>query len=230
MLRDILLRLSSSPLYRDFRFQLRLVVMTGAMFIFLFPSLVGMSLFYLDLFSDHPELDGFPQVASAVDAFIMLAGDAVAREAVFGLIFATGLAFILAATHGEKRLAPVLDALGLLLVMNSLFFLLVATDRCVPNLGCSLEFFSAAVVLAYAFGLAGVWIPRTTRRFAGWLSLPYVSLLMYQSFLWLVTLARTPRVVLNWETTFAILLIFATMLLPITIAVYGFSGKFEPKR
>jgi hypothetical protein len=173
-------------------------------------------------------------VASAFDAFFLLAGDAVAREVVFGLIFATGLGFILAATHGEKRLSPVLDALGLLMVMNSLFFLLVATDRCVPSLGCSREFFSTAVILAYVFGLAGVWISRATQRFTGWrltgwLSLPYVSLLMYQSFLWLVTLARTPQIVLSWETTFAILLVFATMLLPVLIAFYGFSGRYERK-
>ncbi len=225
MWRSVISGLISSPLYRDFRFQLRLVVMVSALFVFIFPSLVGMSLFYLDLFTEHPELQGFPQQPAAFEAFWVLANDAVAREVVLGLIFSIGLSFVLGATHAEPRLAPVLDALGLLLVMHSLFFLLVATDRCVPSLGCSREFFLTAVVLAFASGLAGVLVPRASRRMAGWLSLPYISILIYQSFLWLVALARTPRILVDWDTTHAILLVFATMLLPVLMASIGFSAK-----
>ena len=110
---------------------MRLVVVIGSLFVFVFPSLIGMNLFYLDLFARHPELQGFPDQPAAVEAFFDLAGDATVREVVLGLIFSTGLIFILGASHGEPRLSPVLDALGMLLVMYSLFFLLVASDRCI---------------------------------------------------------------------------------------------------
>ncbi len=225
MLRSMLAGLFSGPLYRDFRFQLRLVVVVSALFIFLFPALVGMNLFYLDLFSGHAELQGYPELPAAVDAFFALLNDAVVRQVVLGLIFSTGLIFILGASRTENRLRPILDALGLMMVMQSLFFLLVATDRCIPTLGCGREFFLTAVGLAVTFGFVGVLIPNRSRRFAGWFSLPYVSILIYQSFLWLLTLARTPQISLTWESTYAILLVFITMLLPTLLAVIGFSGS-----
>ena len=227
MIRGWLAGLSSGPLYRDFRFQLRLVVVVAALFIFLFPSLVGMNLFYIDLFSGHPELQGYPELPAAVESFFGLLNDAAVRQVVLGTIFLIGLVFILGASHMESRLAPILDALGLLMVMQSLFFLLVATDRCIPGVGCNREFFFTAVGLAGAFGLAGVLIPHRSRRFAGWFSLPYISILIYQSFLWLLTLARTPRVTLTWESTYAILLVFVTMLLPTLLALWGFTGPHE---
>ncbi|HMN61758.1 MAG TPA: hypothetical protein PJ988_15415 [Anaerolinea sp.] len=221
MIRGWLAGLSSGPLYRDFRFQLRLVVVVAALFIFLFPSLVGMNLFYIDLFSGHPELQGYPELPAAVESFFGLLNDAAVRQVVLGTIFLIGLVFILGASHMESRLAPILDALGLLMVMQSLFFLLVATDRCIPGVGCNREFFFTAI------GLAGVLIPHRSRRFAGWFSLPYISILIYQSFLWLLTLARTPRVTLTWESTYAILLVFVTMLLPTLLALWGFTGPHE---
>lgn len=227
MIRGLLAGLSSGPLYRDFRFQLRLVVVVAALFIFLFPSLVGMNLFYLDLFSGHPELQGYPELPAAVESFFGLLNDAAVRQVVLGMIFLIGLVFILGASHMENRLVPILDALGLLMVMQSLFFLLVATDRCIPGVGCGREFFLTAAGLACAFGLAGALIPHRSRRFAGWFSLPYISILIYQSFLWLLTLARTPRVALTWDSTYAILLVFVTMLLPALLAFWGFSSPHE---
>jgi hypothetical protein len=227
MIRSMLAGLNAGPLYRDFRFQLRLVIVVSALFIFLFPSLVGMNLFYIDVFSRHTELQGFPQVPRAVDAFGQLLNDAVLRQVVLGLIFLIGLLFILGASHAETRFAPVLDALGLLMVMQSIFFLLVATDRCIPSVACNREFFLTAVILASAFGLASAVIPYRGRRFVGWFSLPYVSILIYQSFLWLVTLARTPRIALTWESTYAILLVLVTMILPILLALLGFSGPHD---
>jgi hypothetical protein len=215
-------RLNSEPFTQDFRFQIRLAVVTSALFVFLFPSLVGMNLFYLDLFSGHPELQGYPQLPAAVEALNGLFNDAVYRQVVLGLIFSIGLLFILGASHSEPRLGAVLDALGLLLVMQSLFFLLVATDRCIPTLGCGREFFLTAVGLASTFGLAGVLIPRAARRLAGWFSLPYIAILIYQSFLWLVTLAGTPHISLTWESAHAIMLIFVTMALPVVLATLGF--------
>jgi hypothetical protein len=226
MLRSMLAGLFSGPLYRDFRFQLRLVVVVSALFIFLFPSLVGMNLFYIDLLlSSHGELQGFPEFPAAMEAFFTLLNDAVVRQVVLGLIYSLGLIFILGASRAEKRLAPILDALGLLMIMQSIFFLLVATDRCIPSLGCGREFFLTAVFLACSFGFVGVLIPNRLRRFAGWFSLPYISILIYQSFLWMLTLARTPLISLTWESTFAILLVFVTMLLPALLAVIGFSGS-----
>ncbi len=226
MLQSLLRGLAHSSLYRDFRFQIRLTVVVGALFVFVFPSLVGMNLFYLDLFSGHPDLRGFPEQPAALAAFINLAGDAAVREVVLGLVFSAGLICILGACHGEARLAPLLNALGLLLVMYSLYFLLVASDRCIPGLGCSREFFFTAAGLAGAFGLGAVMIAHSPRRMAAWFALPYIPLLIYQDYLWLVTLARTPRIVLSWETTFAVLLGFITMLIPILLALI----RFTPRR
>ena len=225
MLQSVFRGLSNGPLYRDFRFQIRLVVVIGSLFVFVFPSLIGMNLFYLDLFARHPELQGFPDQPAAVEAFFDLAGDATVREVVLGLIFSTGLIFILGASHGEPRLSPVLDALGMLLVMYSLFFLLVASDRCIAASGCSREFFITAVGLASAFGLAAVLIPRFPARLAIWFSLPYILLLIYQDSLWLIFLARTSRIDLTWESTHAILLVFISMLIPICIALIGSASR-----
>jgi hypothetical protein len=221
MLQSVFRGLLNGPLYRDFRFQIRLVIVIAALFVFVFPSLIGMNLFYLDLFTGHPELHGFPDQPAAVEAFFDLAGDAAARVVVLGLIFSTGLIFILGASHGEPRLSPILDALGMLLVMYSIFFLLVASDRCITPSGCSREFFITAAGLAAAFGLAAVFIPRVLYRLAWLFSLPYILLLIYQDFLWLVFLASTPHIDLTWESTHAILLVFLTMLIPIFIALIG---------
>lgn len=225
MIRGLLRELLSGPLYRDFRFQLRLVSMAGGLFLFVFPSLIGMSLFYVDLLAQRPEWEGGRLPAPALEELIPLLGDTVAREVVLGLIFLTGLVFILSAAHEEPRLAPVLDALGLVLTVYSLFFLITASDRCIPSAGCSREFFFTAVALAYVFGLAGVWIPRFMRRLAGWLALPYLSVLLYQSFLWLVTLAKTPWISLDWPVVHAVLLYAATMILPVLVAWIGLAGK-----
>lgn len=225
MIRGLLRELLSGPLYRDFRFQLRLVTMAGGLFLFVFPSLVGMSLFYIDLLARRPEWQGGPLPVPVLEELTPLLGDAVAREVVLGLIFLTGLVFMLSAAYEEPRLAPVLDALGLVLVVYSLFFLITASDRCIPSVGCSREFFFTAVALAYVFGLAGVWIPRFSRRLTGWLALPYLSVLLYQSFLWLVTLARTPWINLDWSAVHAVLLFAATMILPVLVAWIGLAGK-----
>ena len=167
MIRGWLAGLSSGPLYRDFRFQLRLVVVVAALFIFLFPSLVGMNLFYIDLFSGHPELQGYPELPAAVESFFGLLNDAAVRQVVLGTIFLIGLVFILGASHMESRLAPILDALGLLMVMQSLFFLLVATDRCIPGVGCNREFFFTAVGQAGAVGGGGGVLPHPRAGAAG---------------------------------------------------------------
>ncbi|GAP07293.1 hypothetical protein ATHL_02164 [Anaerolinea thermolimosa] len=225
MIRGLLRELLSSPLYRDFRFQLRLVTMAGGLFLFVFPSLVGMSLFYVDLLTRRPEWQGNRLQLSGLEAFAPLLGDTVTRGVVLGLIFLLGLVCMLSAAHDEPRLSPVLDALGLVLVVYSLFFLTTASDRCIPSVGCSREFFFTAVVLAYVFGLAGVWIPRISRRLTAWLALPYLSVLLYQSFLWLVTLARTPWISLDWPVVHAVLLFTATMILPVLVAWIGLAGK-----
>ncbi len=225
MLRSMLAELLSGPLYRDFRFQLRLVVVVSALFVFIFPSLVGMNLFYIDLLSEHAELQGYPGLPTAVTAFFEFLDDAVVRQVILGLIFIIGLIFILGASHTEKRLRPILAALGLLMIMQSVFFLLVATDRCIPTLGCGREFFVPAMLLACSFGLASALIPYGSRRFVGWFALPYISILIYQSFLWLLTLAQTPLIALTWESTYAILLVFVTMLLPVILALLGYSSQ-----
>jgi hypothetical protein len=221
MLQSVFRGLLNGPLYRDFRFQIRLVVVIAALFVFVFPSLIGMNLFYLDLFAGHPELEGFPNQPTAMEAFYNLAGDSAVREVVLGLIFSTGLIFILGASHNEPRLSPVLDALGMLLVMYSIFFLLVASDRCIAPFGCSREFFITASGLAAAFGLGAVLLPRFSKRLILVFSLPYILLLIYQDSLWLIFLARTTSIDLTWEFTHAILLVFLTMLIPISIALIG---------
>ena len=221
MLQSVFRGLLNGPLYRDFRFQIRLVIVIAALFVFVFPSLIGMNLFYLDLFAGHPELIGFPEQPASVEAFFNLAGDAAVREVVLGLIFSTGLIFILGASHTEPRLSPVLDALGMLLVMYSNFFLLVASDRCIAPSGCSREFFVTAAGLAAAFGLAAVFIPRFSKRLVWVYSLPYILLLIYQDSLWLIFLARTSFIDLTWESTHAILLVFLSMLISIFIALVG---------
>lgn len=221
MLRDTLSSLLSGLPYQDFRFQVRLGFIFCALFLFIIPSLIGVNLFTFDLLTGA----GIPALPEALDPFVSWLGDAAAREVIYSLFLAVGITMVLAACQDEPRLAPVLSAMGLLLVLYSIFFLLVASDTCIPNLGCSREFFFTATGMSMAFGFAGLVLPLRRSRFTGWLSLAYLGMLVYESAHWLVMLARTPHIELTWETLFAILLVFFTMVMTVLTAVVGFNPR-----
>jgi hypothetical protein len=225
MLQGYLRRFLAGPLFWDGGFQNRFALVMIGLFMFMIPSLVGMNLFFIDLFGPHAEVAGWPSAGTTLPLLSLL-NDAVTREVVFGLVFCLGLIVILAGAHTDPRFEVVLFFVGMLLVLQSVYFGFLASNRCivdVPNQSCSNPFYLISILLATLFATSGVFLPLVYCRQAAWFGVLYVPLLVYQSSLWLIELARQSVILVDWEVIRAVFLLVYVLGMILAIAVIGYT-------